>query len=835
MVARAFGLEQNAAVMDRRNGVRQTIFICLLLSAVTLAVYWPVRHHEFVNYDDPDYVTDNAEIQGGISTAGLAWAFFNLHGKSTYWHPLTWVSHMLDCQLFGLNPGPHHLVNVLFHMANTVLVFLLLNRMTGFVWRSAMVAALFGLHPLQVDTVAWVTERKNVLSTLFWLLTMLAYVRYVEERRKNAECRMQNAAGPSHEPESRLTRRASRFTFHVSPYYLLSCCLFALGLMCKPALVTLPFVLLLMDFWPLRRLEWTRGTEAGGSSPQPAPKSGGAQNEVPLRQSGRPAEVGSSGPRIDSIRWLILEKVPLLVLAAASCLATTAAHQGLRILRASNMPLEWRIENAVVSYVRYLGKTVWPEHLAVFYPHPGAWPAVAVTGSLLVLIVLCGLVLWQARRAPYLVTGWLWFLGVLVPMIGIVQAGAQAMADRFAYVPLIGLFIMIVWGLADLTTGWAGRNKILTTTGLLALGGCVVLTSRQLSYWENSVTLFEHTLRVTENNFLAHHNLGLTLGRQGKYELASSHFRASLAVYPDQPEPHYNRGLSLMALGKLAEAVEEYQATLQLNPSHRPARNNLAATLLLLGKLDEAAAQFSELARLEPSSPDYPCSLGGILLRQGKFADAETDFAEAVRRRPDFIPALAGLGQALSAQSKFTNAQPQFREVVRLRPASADAHANLGLCYARQRKLDEAVLEFQEQLRLQPDAQAWYNLALARVMQGNLKEAAADYEQAVKLKPDWPIVLNDLAWIRATAPRAELRDSTAAVRMAERACELSGGQEARFFGTLDAAYAEAGRFADAITTAEKTRDLALAAGDKEIATAAQQRMALYRDRQPYRQ
>ena len=420
-------------------------------------------------------------------------------------------------------------------------------------------------------------------------------------------------------------------------------------------------------------------------------------------------------------------------------------------------------------------------------------------------------------------------------MIGIVQAGAQAMADRFAYVPLIGLFIMIVWGLADLTAGGAGRNKILTATGLLALGGCVVLTSRQLSYWENSVTLFEHTLGVTENNFLAHHNLGLTLGLQGKYELASSHFRASLAIYPDQPEPHYNLGLCLMALGKLAEAVEEYQATLQLNPSHLPARNNLAATLLLLGKLDEAAAQFSELARLEPSSPAilqpgrHPAPPGQIRRRRDRFRRSSSASA---RFHPGTYWAWPG---AIRARQLHLMPTPNSARSCASSPPVLMLTPNLGLCYARQGKLDEAVREFQEQLRLQPDAQAWYNLALARVMQGNLKEAVTNYEQAVKLKPDWPIALNDLAWIRATAPQAELRDSAEAVRMAERACELSGGKEARFFGTLDAAYAEAGRFADAITTAEKTRDLALAAGDKEIAAAAQKRMALYRKQQPFRQ
>jgi Flp pilus assembly protein TadD len=816
-----------ATSMDHNNTLlpttvsRRNTLLCLLLGAVTLAVYWPARHHEFINYDDPVYVTENAQIQGGITKAGLAWAFLNLHGKSTYWHPVTWVSHMLDCQFFGLNPGAHHLVNVLFHVANTALLFLLLDRMTGFAWRSVMVAALFGLHPVQVDTVAWVTERKNVLSTLFWLLTMLAYARYVEERRKNAEGKRQKA-------ESRITHHAPRF-------YILTVISFGVGLMCKPALVTLPFVLLLVDFWPLHRLERTRCVGGCGSGPQPSWKPGGARRDALPLESGRPAEAGSRGARIGSLKLLILEKVPLLVLAAASCLATTAAHQELRLLRTSGMPLEWRMENAVVSYLRYLGKAVWPEHLAVFYPLPGAWPVAAVIGSILVLAGLSGFVVWQARRAPYLVTGWFWFLGVLVPMIGVVQAGSQAMADRFAYVPLIGLFIMIVWGLADLTTGWAGRNKVLTTAGVLALGGCVVLTSRQLSHWENSVTLFEHAVGVTENNLLAHYDLGLALGQQGDYELASSHLRIALAIDPSQPEPHYNLGLCLMSLGKLAEAVEEYQAAVQLDPGHLMARNNLAVSLLLLGKLDEAAAQFAELARLEPDSAAHRCSLGGILLRQAKFADAESQFADAVARRSDFIQALTGLGQALAAQGKMAEAQARFREVLRLCPTNVVAHENLGQNYAQQGELQEAVQEFQEQLRLQPDAQAWYNLALVHVMQGDLKEAAANYEQAVKLRPDWPIALNDLAWIRATAPQAELRDGIEAVRLAERACELSGSREARFFGTLDAAYAEAGRFAEAMRTAATAQQLALAVGDKETAAAAEQRLAFYRKQQPYHQ
>jgi Tfp pilus assembly protein PilF len=503
---------------------------------LTLAVYWPVRHHAFINFDDPNYVTENWRVQAGISRTGLAWAFFNLHGEHSYWHPVTWVSHMLDCQLFGLNPGPHHLINVTFHIANALLLLVVLRRMTGAFWRSAMVAGLFALHPLQVDTVAWITERKNVLSTFFWLLTLWAYVRYAEGRIR----------------KSRTEHPTSNIQHPTSSYYLLSLFFFALGLMCKPALVTLPFVLLLLDYWPLGRME----------------------NEECRMQKGTVRNPASRITFPVSRLTLLLEKLPFLALAAAAAVITVAGHHELRATM--NLPWEWRVANALVSYVRYLGKTFWPTHLAVFYPHPGAWPAVVVGGSALALLAVSCWVIWRARQAPYLVTGWLWFLGVLAPMIGIIQAGGQAMADRFAYVPLIGLFIMIVWGLA----GWAGRwprgDFALRVLGVFALCGCVVLTSRQLSFWQNTTTLFEHALQVTSNNACAHYSLGYALADEGKTQEAMQEWEIALKIEPRLADIHGKIASTLCRQGDFAGAVARYRRALEIDPDLVEVLNNLA-------------------------------------------------------------------------------------------------------------------------------------------------------------------------------------------------------------------------------------------------------------------
>jgi tetratricopeptide (TPR) repeat protein len=568
----------------------RTVWFCVLLAFTTLALYAPVYYHDFLSYDDGDYVTENPHVTGGLTKQGLIWAFVNLHGEHTYWHPLTWVSHMLDCQLFGLHPGPHHLVNVLFHSTNSVLLFLVLKRMTGAFGRSALVSALFALHPLQVDTVAWIAERKNLLSSLFWLLTMWAYLRYAEKsvgsnqlsvtsdqssvisNQSNAS-RITDHATPITDHRSPITDHRSPITDHRSLFYLLALCFFALGLMCKPALVTLPFVLLLLDYWPLRRLQ-----------------------------------LSTLNLQLSTIWRLVWEKVPLLALAAVSSYMTVAAHRELHSLSSSAAGMDWRMANAVVSYARYLGKAFWPEHLAVFYPYPSAWPEETVDASGLLLLALSGLVVWRARVAPGLVTGWLWFLGVLVPMIGIIQAGEQAMADRFAYLPLIGLFVMVVWGAADLAGRRPWAVSALKWAAALALGACALATSRQLPHWQNTVTLFEHALAVTPDNASAHLVLGIGLHSQGSNERAMAEYRTAATLNPSANSVYYNMGLLLQAQHKWQEAADQYEYFIRLNSESPPnsyrllycAHFNLMDVLLHLDRSHEAVAHLREAVRIYP-------------------------------------------------------------------------------------------------------------------------------------------------------------------------------------------------------------------------------------------
>jgi len=618
--------------------------IALALGAVTLWVYWPVRHHAFINYDDPVYITENRHVQGGISRPGLAWAFFNLHGEHTYWHPLTWVSHMLDCQLFGLNPGPHHLVNVAFHIANALLVLLLLNRMTGAFWRSAMVAGLFALHPVQVDTVAWVAERKNVLSTFFGLLSLWAYTRYAKVQSRESEVRSHEAEVRGPRSEGRRQKAEGRIRLPSSIFYLLSLCCFALGLMCKPALVTFPCLLLLLDFWPLRRFAWARDfapdrSRRRQSAQLSAAGKIGADCRRPQSLASAPKAVragAAGGCRVPtaSLHLLLWEKIPLFVMAAAAAFITIAGHRELRAVGGSGLLWQWRVANALVSYVRYLGKTFWPSHLAVFYPHPGAWPAGVVDGSALVLLAVSGWVIWRARQAPYLVTGWLWFLGVLVPMIGIIQAGAQAMADRFAYVPLIGLFIMVVWGLAEWATRGPRGEVVLGAAGVLALGGCVALTCRHVSYWQNTVTLFEHALQVTSNNSCAHFTLGNELADQGKTREAMEHWETALKIEPEFAVIHGRIASSLCEQGDFAGAIAHYRRTLQIDPDQAEALNNLA---WLLASCPHAAFRNGpEAVRLasracELTGYTKPLLIGTLAAAQAEVGDFPTAIATAER------------------------------------------------------------------------------------------------------------------------------------------------------------------------------------------------------------
>ncbi len=667
----------------RRPGV-----LCLLLALATLAVFLPVAWHGFVNYDDADYVTENAQVQGGLKWASIVWAFTTGHASN--WHPLTWISHMADCQLFGLQAGGHHLVSVGLHIANALLLFGLLRRMTGALWRSALVAALFALHPLHVESVAWASERKDVLSTLFFLLTLWAYAAYAEGRRPEAR-------------PGRARRPAAN--------YLLALGCFALGLMSKPMLVTLPFVLLLLDYWPLQR--WPR--RAPATQPDTA--------------TGRPR------PGLFS---LLLEKAPFFALAAASSIVTyfVQRHGG---AVSTSLTFGERVANALISYARYIGKTFWPLDLSILYPHPGRWPLGAVAGAAVLLLAISVVVALRARKQPYLAVGWLWFCGTLVPVIGLVQVGIQSMADRYTYVPLIGGFIMLVWGVDALVPARPGRGKALALGAGLGLAACALLAARQVRFWRNSEELFGHAVRVTRDNYLAHNNLGYYLNGQGRTAEAVEHYRRALQIKPTYEDALNNLGYALAAQRQFAEAISLYEAALRSRPKHIEVHNNLGNALSEVGRIDEAIQHYSFVLQQKPGHADAHNNLGIALAMQGKLDEAIPHFHEAIRAKTNYASAHSNLGNALAAQHKLDEAIQEYQIALRLKPQDPQAHNNLGNVLAEQGKIPEAIAQYREALRLRADnPEAHFNLALGLLRQGHREEAAEHLRAALRLRPDYP-------------------------------------------------------------------------------------------------
>jgi protein O-mannosyl-transferase len=636
-----------------------TLAVCVLLAAATLLAFWQVGRHQFVNFDDTCYVTDNPHVQAGLTWEGLHWAFAQLQGQHTYWHPLTWVSHMADCALFGLQPAGHHLVNLLFHLLNVVLVFLVFRRMTQRLWPCAVLAALFALHPLQVDTVAWVAERKNLLSACFWLLTMLAYVRYTQSPRATT--------------------------------YLPIVLLYACGLMCKPVLVTLPLVLLLLDYWPLRRLE-----------------------------------VSAFKPTAAALGRLAWEKGPLFLLAALSCLITLAGHRTLGALgTAAGLPMHLRVENALVSYARYLGKTVFPAHLAMLYPYPAAWPLWGVTLSALLLIVGSALAVGAVRRWPYLFVGWFWFLGVLVPFIGVIQAGEQAMADRFMYLPIIGLLMIAVWGLDALAGSLPPQKRWwLAGAAALAIAACLILTPLQVRHWQDSESLFRHAIAVTSGNYVAYDGLGSALDARGRGNEALACYAECVRLKPRYAEGQYDYGSLLMRMGKLDDAVLHLTAAVAAKPSFAQAQINLGNALLQQDRPDEAARHLAQAVRLTPQDPEAHYNLGTVLIMQGQVDQAVACFSEALRLNPNYSEAHGNLGVALMRQGKPAQGALHLAAAAKLTPANPQAHDNLGLALLDLNRPAEAAAAFAESLRLNPDSPAsHYHLALALIRQDKRPEA----------------------------------------------------------------------------------------------------------------
>ena len=578
------------------NDKKFFLFACLALALGTLALYWPVTGFPFINFDDDEYISDNAVTKAGLTWHGLVWAFNGIHVGN--WHPVSWLSHELDCQMFGTNAGGHHLVNVLFHIANSVLLFALLRAVTGFQWRSAFVAALFAWHPLHVESVAWVSERKDVLSTFFWLLTIMAYVRYA---KMSDEWRVMS--------DKPAVAAPSLITHHSSLFYLLALLGCALALMSKPMAVTLPFTLLLVDSWPLQRVSGFKF-------------------------------------QVSSFSRLLLEKIPFFLLALALCAVTFLVQRSAGAVS----PVEWssRLGNVPVAYLRYLGKAFWPADLAIVYPYVYHWPSAAIAGSVLVLLLVSLLALMRFGRQPWLASGWFWFLGTLVPVIGFVQVGAQSMADRYAYIPSIGLFIVLVWGAAELCANRPNGKLLLSLIGASALVGCVLATAVQISFWRDSKTLFLHALDVTQNNYVADNALGKAFEKAGDDARALVLYREAVRIEPRYAVSQYNLGLALIGYGLKDEAFEHLVAAAQLDPGNADAQFNLGVFFLQNQRWPDAERCFETTLKLRPESVMAQVRLAQTLANLGKFSEAVAQCHAALRLQPDDVAAKKELDDLLA-------------------------------------------------------------------------------------------------------------------------------------------------------------------------------------------
>jgi len=603
------------------------IIICIFLVVSISAVYWQIQDHEFINhYDDRDYVTDNLNVKSGLTSKSVKWAFTTFHFQN--WHPITWLSHMLDCQLYGLNPKGHFLTNLIFHIVNALILFMVLFRMTGGLWQSGFVAAIFALHPLNVESVAWVAERKNILSTFFWLLTMWAYIFYIEK--------------------SNIRR------------YGLVVIFFALGLMSKPMLVTLPFVLLLMDYWPLKRMKLLQANNTNGV-------------------------IGEYIDKKLEILWLVFEKIPLFLLAAGSCVVTFLAQKSTETVKSEVIfPLDVRIVNAMVSYLEYLEKTVWPKGLAVFYPHPGsalaAWKGILCGVALLSIIVIASRLI---KKVPYFAVGWFWYLGTLVPVIGVVQGykWTHGMADRHLYIPLIGILIIVAWGLPEILANWRYKTKVLSILAGILVPALMVTTWLQVGHWKNSITLFKHAISVTDNRYpnlaLAHNNLGIALEGKGRISEAMIHYKTAMKIKPDFALPHNNLGNIMFSMLETNEAISYYQTAIKLNPDYAMAHNNLGIALEEKGNFKEAIDHYKKAVRLKPKLVLAHYNLGAVLKQEGDFEGAVEHYREAIKFKPDFALAHNNLGNTLLAMRHTEEAIFHYRLAIKIDPQLTLAHNNL--------------------------------------------------------------------------------------------------------------------------------------------------------------
>ena len=651
--------------------------VCIVLFGLVVWVFLPSVRNEFVNFDDPLYITSNPHVQAGLTLETIRWAFVNM--RAGFWQPLTWLSSALDCQLFGLRAGGHHLTSLLLHAASTVVLFLAFRRMTGAIWRSAFVALLFALHPLHVETVAWAADRKDVLSGLFWMLTLLMYAHYVERSK---------VQGPKSEV-----------------FYSFALLLFACALMSKASVLTLPFILFLLDWWPLRRFQLSDLTPE-------------------LRRKDLPA-----GHR-SVLRRLLLEKVPFLLLGFAYGILGFYGQKALGAVQtAAEFPISQRIQNAILSCVQYLAQTAWPMDLAAYYPYPATFGVLTVFGAALLLAVVTFGALWSSRNRPYIAFGWIWFVVTLVPASGLVQIGSHARADRYTYLPLIGAFVLLVWGVQDLARHWCRQLPALSAAVAIIGFLAVAVTRQQLGFWRNSETLYRRALAVTQANEFAHYNLATTLIEKGQLDEAIPHFEEAIRVMPDFPAAHKNLGAALCMKGRVDEAIPHLEYAATHAPGDPETHSNLGNAFAMKGRFEAAIPQYEQALAISPGSPEVRHNLGQThfqlalaIARVGGMDDAILHFRKAIDLAPDHAEAHCNLGIALVGKGRFDEAIPHFQQALKLNPDYAEAHCDVGVALARKGRLEEAIPHLREALRLKPDyADAQNNLRAAL----NLRAAAA--------------------------------------------------------------------------------------------------------------
>jgi Flp pilus assembly protein TadD len=688
--------------------IAHPVAISLLLFVGTMAIFWQVVGFNYINCDDPEYFFSNPRVRYGFSWEQVKWAFSTVYFGN--WLPLTWLSHMLDAQLFGTGPSGPHFTNLLMHAANAVLVFLLVRRLTGARWRSAVVAALFAWHPLHVESVAWVAERRDVLCAFFGLLSLLFYARYSQSKTASRQSPIAD--------------------------YMLTLFFFACGLMSKAMVVTLPFVMLLLDYWPLKRL-------------------------------------GIGDWRLAIFR-LVREKIPFFAMSAALSVVTFFAQQKAGAVPSLEQLTFWgRFANALVSYARYLGKTFWPVNLALPYPHPWHWPLQSVVAAGALVAVLCGLALWLGRKQPFVATGWFWFFGMLVPAIGLIQTGSQAMADRFTYLPHIGLFLVVVWGAWGIFNRWRLPAIIAGGATAIILAACALRTVNQLQHWRNSETLFRHALAVTKNNYPAHNGLGVELAAQRRLEEAMEQYRLALAIRPaygqalnnlgnllvrqnrfeeaidclekalannsNPAEVHNNLANALAGSGRVDEAIEHFQEALRLQPNYAEVYNNFGNALAMKGRTDEAIQQYRKAIHYHPDLTSARCNLGLLLVQQGKIAEAKAHYHAALKADPKCFEALNNLGIALTLEGQYAEALKCFESALPLAANPGQVYVNLGNVFIRQNRVDEAIACYRQAVQASPRLVEPHNyLGMALLQKGELNEAVEQFHETLRLNPDDP-------------------------------------------------------------------------------------------------